>query len=454
MEDDLDPEEGKRRYEQMLEHPANVTEGAVSAVLKEMDQAKKAKRDRREGVALLGESKHKGKNMEEDPEKDQETNEGPIMEGMVEVAAEKRSIQRLERRKQAETNMRLSEDTSMQLGDNVKDAEETFEAPDDEEAELFEPFNLDNEREQGYFDAEGNYVEYKEEKHSADAWLTDVKVDTAHAKKAQEAADAKEPEPLGEVGIARLKKKIAAILQPGETVLRALKRLGTKQSLADASSKAQFEELTECASDLMANGEYEVYSDTKRVFERDAALYETAPVEASAPPADDMFADSDDDAPPAAPPAPAPQAEQVSAPAVVPAVEVDESSRSVPDTQQLAPAEDTTDYASWPVGELRRFLTENGEDAEGIVEKDDMVSRVIKTAKRLRVETTWDPAAGGYNYHPPSGMYLNSESGLYFDPDTAGFYNKEDGKWYSFDSVQQSYIEWDEAKQAAAVKPC
>lgn len=39
---------------------------------------------------------------------------------------------------------------------------------------------------------------------------------------------------------------------------------------ADASSKAQFEELTECASDLMANGEYEVYSDTKRVFERDA----------------------------------------------------------------------------------------------------------------------------------------------------------------------------------------
>lgn len=59
-------------------------------------------------------------------------------------------------------------------------------------------------------------------------------MDTAHAKKAQEAADAKEPEPLGEVGIARLKKKVAAILQPGETVLRALKRLGTKQSLVCA----------------------------------------------------------------------------------------------------------------------------------------------------------------------------------------------------------------------------
>ena len=36
--------------------------------------------------------------------------------------------------------------------------------------------------------------------------------------------------------------------------------------------KAQFDTLTECASDLMANGEYEVYSDTKRVFERDAGM--------------------------------------------------------------------------------------------------------------------------------------------------------------------------------------
>jgi hypothetical protein len=41
---------------------------------------------------------------------------------------------------------------------------------------------------------------------------------------------------------------------------------------ADATLKAQFDTLTECASDLMANGEYEVYSDTKRVFERDAGM--------------------------------------------------------------------------------------------------------------------------------------------------------------------------------------
>jgi hypothetical protein len=95
-------------------------------------------------------------------------------------------------------------------------------------------------------------------------------VDETLAAKVAASASAPEPEKLGEVGMAKLKRTIASILQPEETVLRALKRLGTRQALADATLKAQFELLTECASTLMANGEYEVYSDTKRVFERDA----------------------------------------------------------------------------------------------------------------------------------------------------------------------------------------
>jgi hypothetical protein len=41
-----------------------------------------------------------------------------------------------------------------------------------------------------------------------------------------------------------------------------------------------------------------------------------------------------------------------------------------------AQKEDTTDYASWPIGELRRFLTENGEDAKSCVEKADLVAKV------------------------------------------------------------------------------
>ena len=36
----------------------------------------------------------------------------------------------------------------------------------DEKEEAFEPFNLKSEREEGYFDDDGNYVEYKVGLHS------------------------------------------------------------------------------------------------------------------------------------------------------------------------------------------------------------------------------------------------------------------------------------------------
>ena len=39
------------------------------------------------------------------------------------------------------------------------------------------------------------------------------------------------------------------------------------------------------------------------------------------------------------------------------------------------PEADQVDYSSWPVKELRRFLTERGVDPSGIVEKNDLVSQ-------------------------------------------------------------------------------
>lgn len=44
-----------------------------------------------------------------------------------------------------------------------------------------------------------------------------------------------------------------------------------------------------------------------------------------------------------------------------------------------APAEleaEQVDYSSWPIKELRRFLTERTQDPTGIVEKDDLVAKV------------------------------------------------------------------------------
>jgi hypothetical protein len=236
------------------------TQHAVASVLKLNDEKKLAKRVGVEGKkAVLGEKVQVKRGAADDDDDEGAAKEaGPILEGLVEVAAEKRAIQRGDKRgATAGAHM----DTSMQLGDDGHGAEEAFEAPADEDAELFEPFNLNEERcapqalstphgcssasprvpcatavrvavraavtififrrttpaaqlarsesstlnqlstlafvslsfwigalgvdgarggrrrrEHGYFDANGNYVEYKEEKHSGDAWLEGVKV--------------------------------------------------------------------------------------------------------------------------------------------------------------------------------------------------------------------------------------------------------------------------------------
>lgn len=92
-------------------------------------------------------------------------------------------------------------------------------APGDDEGE-FEPFNLDEERETGHFDDDGNYVFRKEEvrrrvavaasdvgcgkltplgwrgqKHEEDAWLEGVQVDETMAAKARQAAEEEASKP-------------------------------------------------------------------------------------------------------------------------------------------------------------------------------------------------------------------------------------------------------------------
>ena len=40
------------------------------------------------------------------------------------------------------------------------------------------------------------------------------------------------------------------------------------------------------------------------------------------------------------------------------------------------------DYASWPIKELRRFLTERGEDSSGCTEKAELAAKVRAVAER------------------------------------------------------------------------
>ncbi|CAI5475465.1 unnamed protein product, partial [Closterium sp. Yama58-4] len=113
-------------------------------------------------------------------------------------------------------------DTAFGGVEDVARAEEDFQG-EEEEQEAMEPFNLQQEREEGYFDAEGNYVEYREDTEATDAWLATAEVDPTLAAKAaaraQAAAAAEEAggSEMGHGEMAAIRRRIADALRPGET---------------------------------------------------------------------------------------------------------------------------------------------------------------------------------------------------------------------------------------------
>eukprot|EP00854_Cymbomonas_tetramitiformis_P004078 gene4078-5054_t len=240
-DEDDDDEELDRKVARSGE--GGKTSEAITAAISEFESYKKEKKVRSEEEKQSGRKKILRDKSAAAVKTDAE--EGPVMEGLVEVAAEARGIQR-QKRREAEHNMRLSEDTSMELGDNVQDAEEKFHVDVDDDGQKLEPFNLEDERKNGYFDAEGTYIEYKEEKHAGDAWLEGVKVDESLAKKTLEEASLPEPETLTGVDIAKIKREIASFLEDGENVLRALKRLGGKDKKVAACNKRMQSAVDDC----------------------------------------------------------------------------------------------------------------------------------------------------------------------------------------------------------------
>lgn len=158
------------------------------------------------------------------------------------------------------------------------------------------PFNLKEEMEEGHFDAEGNYFEKKEEV-IRDEWLDSldwVKIEergeqavknTWNSGNDDNFEDAEEP---GEE--IKAMKGILNIILPGETVLKALRRLGgketgrgksssasarwqqkaKKQKVVEESSKGTSSDddkksllkLTELADYLLQKGNFGVYQDS------------------------------------------------------------------------------------------------------------------------------------------------------------------------------------------------
>ncbi|CAN4080890.1 unnamed protein product [Withania somnifera] len=142
-----------------------------------------------------------------------------------------------------------------------------------------EPFNLNKEREEGYFDASGNYVEYLNGNEIKDAWLDSVDTEKKYSgKNAIKIANEEDIQDLTSEQLGKMKRRIADVLEPGETVLQGLRRLkGTssnKKGKMSGETKQLFDQLTEDAMKLMENGDYNVYDEKQESFQREAEGYE------------------------------------------------------------------------------------------------------------------------------------------------------------------------------------
>ncbi|GAA0154605.1 RNA splicing factor [Lithospermum erythrorhizon] len=145
-----------------------------------------------------------------------------------------------------------------------------------------EPFNLSREREEGYFDADGNYVEYMKENAIKDAWLGSIEIQQQFSGKrpitsSEQHGDDEVPD-LSSEEIAKIKRRIADVLEPGETVLKALKRLrGTsnnKKEKMSPGTKQVFDQLTDDAVKLLNDGDLDVYNEKQENFQRETEGYE------------------------------------------------------------------------------------------------------------------------------------------------------------------------------------
>lgn len=313
-----------------------------------------------------------------------------------------------------------------------------------EEEGAFEPFNLDAERAAGDFDGDGNYTERRADAAEAeeDAWLEGVPLAESMADKCrrQAEAEAAKPDKLTESQLGAMKAEIATLLQPGETVLRALKRMGGSQSGGAAAAgrgrgrgrggassgvapehRAAFERLTELSSLLMAFGEYDVYAFTRESFARAAKAHAAAsePVDMFGGDGDDedMFAD-------------APPAKRHAGPSA-PVVGAATSSAASPD------------FGAWSVAQLRRFLDARGGQgaARSAVEKGELVAAASSAAASAGLAV---PA--GYSWHADSGLYAAPDGGLFYDVCTGAFADAQ-GAWYAWDAASNAFVPWTAAAQ-------
>ena len=285
---------------------------------------------------------------------------------------------------------------------------------------------------------------------------------------ADDEEERKKAAPMTDRQIATIKMELARSMLPEESVGAALKRVrGAGGGGAGKVKRDQrreigaggggaggnmelFLRMTEIVDLLFSEGETEIFTSDKGELEKSAAMWLPKPKADSVAPSkygkekiaiagddnddDDMFGDGDGQA----------KKEKGS---VVDGIQLIKGAALQPQaaskTSDEAPG---TDYSSWPVKEVVRFLKENGVDASGIVEKGELVDLAHETERRLReeadealkgsAEAPANPPPAGFVYDPSSRFYHNVESQMYFDGASGAFWDGT--QWLSHDG--KSYV--------------
>ncbi|KAK9840947.1 hypothetical protein WJX81_001959 [Elliptochloris bilobata] len=236
---------------------------------------------------------------------------------------ERAAARRLARRRELQEALALEDELS--LLEAIAEAEEEYAERDDSfwsnSGVPIEPFHLRSERQGGYFDAEGTYIEFRN-REVPDAWLDSLpQAEEAAGACEEEEGEGEEPGPMasdkggGEAATPLLsdqerrerKAALAALLQPGEAALDGLRRLGGLQrpeggaraawrrrrrngAGADADTPAQhpaprlrsgrtvpaenldaFNRMTELSSVLLAAGDFTIHSRAREALLRELA---------------------------------------------------------------------------------------------------------------------------------------------------------------------------------------
>ncbi|XP_075784887.1 CD2 antigen cytoplasmic tail-binding protein 2 isoform X2 [Pelodiscus sinensis] len=191
------------------------------------------------------------------------------------------------------------------------------------------PFNLEEEMEEGHFDSEGNYF-LRREALIRDNWLDNidwVRIKEQPPGSRQPLGGGQEEDGGSPGGRPPLDKQallegMVELVRPGETVARAIQRLGSKggargsrthrawtRAKADAPAsqeegaapgspqrREQLERLSGLADQMVGRGVYEIYQETReKLALRLRALTQPPPAPAQPAPALDMFAEDIDE---------------------------------------------------------------------------------------------------------------------------------------------------------------